>query len=213
MLPERRLGARGDGDELDVVAARVGDQRLQLDSLTGPGQGKQYVVGSDHAEVAVRGLGRVYEKGWAAGRGKGGRDLLADVAALADAGDDDAAASRAQDAQRVTERPAHGADKSRAQLAEALAFEIERSQRGRDRQPAQLLAAVNGSDFAQRPFSRRHGFVTPHAVSDALSVKSFLQFLSAVQRENAAANCSLSITKQTVNRPSLALFQRVQAFA
>ena len=45
----------------------------------------------DHAEVAVAGLARMHEERRRAGRGEGGRQLLADVPALADAGDDHAA--------------------------------------------------------------------------------------------------------------------------
>ena len=71
---------------------------LELDRLAGPGDGEDHVLARDHAEIAVARLGRMHEEGRRAGRGEGGGDLLADVAALADAGDDDAAARSLEDA-------------------------------------------------------------------------------------------------------------------
>ena len=50
----------------------------------------------DHAEIAVDGLGRVQEKSRAAGAGERRRDLVADVARFAHAGDDDAALASQQ---------------------------------------------------------------------------------------------------------------------
>ena len=54
----------------------------------------------DHAEVAVRGLGRVDEQRRRAGRGQRGRDLAGDMAGLADAGDDDAPLAGKQELHR-----------------------------------------------------------------------------------------------------------------
>ena len=48
-------------------------------------------LGRDHAEIAVARLGRMDELRRRAGRGEGGGDLARDMAALAHAGDDDAA--------------------------------------------------------------------------------------------------------------------------
>ena len=63
---------------------------VQLGGFAGPGHGNDRVVLGDHAEVAVIGFRRMDEQGRRAGGGQRGGDLGADMAALADAGDDDA---------------------------------------------------------------------------------------------------------------------------
>jgi hypothetical protein len=78
-LPPRRFHQRHDGQQLVVLA--------------GIGNGDQHVVAGDHAQVAMHGLGGMDEIGRGAGAGEGGGQLARDVAGLADAADDDAAAA------------------------------------------------------------------------------------------------------------------------
>ena len=59
--------------------------------------------GDDHAQVAVRGLGRMDEQRRRAGRGEGGGDLAGDLAGLAHAGDHHAAGGARQQLHRVGE--------------------------------------------------------------------------------------------------------------
>ena len=77
LLGQRRVGARGDGDQRHLEAARVGQDIAELDALARPGHGHDGVVARDHAEVAVAGLARMHEEGRRAGRGEGGGELLA----------------------------------------------------------------------------------------------------------------------------------------
>ena len=94
----------------------------------------------DHAEVAVARLARVDEEGGRAGRGEGGGDLAADVAGLAHAGDDHAAARLADQVDRRDEGGAEPvADRGR-ERGNAAGFGLERAQRRRD-QGAAVLAA------------------------------------------------------------------------
>lgn len=64
---------------------------LRLQALARPRHGDDGIVPGDHAEVAVIGFGRVDEERRCAGRGECRGQLRADMTALADAGDDDAA--------------------------------------------------------------------------------------------------------------------------
>ena len=73
-----------------LIAGRIG---ADLVALAGVGDREHDVARCDHAEVAVARLGRVDEQRRRAGRRQGGRDLAADVAALAHAHHDDAAAA------------------------------------------------------------------------------------------------------------------------
>ena len=90
--PSALSGIGGDGDEPDAEAARIVDQVLELDRLARPRQRQDHVVGGDHAEVAVARLAGMDEERGRAGRGEGRRDLAADMAGLAHAGDDHPAA-------------------------------------------------------------------------------------------------------------------------
>ena len=73
---------------------------LQFRALARPRHGDDGVVLGDHAEIAVIGFRRMDEEGRRAGRGERGGDLGADMAAFADAGDDDAAVDRAKPCRR-----------------------------------------------------------------------------------------------------------------
>ena len=97
-LRERGIGAGGHRDERHAEARGIEDDAAQLRRLARPGERQHHVVLGDHAEVAVARLGRMHEEGRCAGRGERRGDLGADVAALAHAGDDDAARRRARSA-------------------------------------------------------------------------------------------------------------------
>ena len=102
------VGLAGEGA---AGAARQRDQRLgqrpqrpqqpqDFLALAAVGQHEHGVVGVDHAEVAVDGLGGVEEIGAGAGGVEGAGDFQAHVGGLAGAGDGDAAGAFAGDAQK-----------------------------------------------------------------------------------------------------------------
>ena len=66
-------------------------------AFAGIRQGEDRVVDADHAEIAVARLGRMDELRRGAGRGQRRGDLARDMAAFADAGDDQPAAHRGAD--------------------------------------------------------------------------------------------------------------------
>jgi hypothetical protein len=86
---QRGIGARRDRDERHAKTPRVDDDVAQLGRLARPRQGDDDIVGRDGAEISVACFGGVDEEGGGSGRGQGRRDLRADMAALAHAGDDD----------------------------------------------------------------------------------------------------------------------------
>ena len=153
----------------------------------------------------------MHEEGRPSGGGERRRHLLADVAALADAGDDDASARGAQKPQRRPERVAHGPGQRLAQLGEPLALQIERAKCRRNRQAAQAPAALDALEFSHRPAGRRHGSYPPTPPA-TLRVKSFLQFPAPVQH-SAIPPSQPPYPKQTVNRRSLVFRHRLRAFA
>ncbi len=81
----------------------------------------------------MRGFARMNEKRRRARRGKGRGDLLADVAALADAGDDDAALDGHQAAHGFIERSGKRSVEILGELGQTLALEVERAHRRGDR--------------------------------------------------------------------------------
>ncbi len=131
-LGERALGVRGDGDQGHGEAPRIGDEIAELDGLAGPGEGENDVVAGDHAEIAVARLAGVHEIGWRPRGGEGARDFLPDMAALAHAGDDDAAAAAADHGDGVGETPAEVGAERCLERAQALGFELYRPRRRRD---------------------------------------------------------------------------------
>ena len=140
---ERALRLRRHGDEPDAEAPRIVDQVLELRGLARPRQRHDQVVGRDHAEVAVARLARMHEIGGRAGRGEGRRDLAADVARLAHAGDDQPALGGADAIDRGDERAAEPvADRGR-ERGDPAGFRIERAQRGGDERaaPSRLLSS------------------------------------------------------------------------
>ncbi len=98
---QRRAGARGDRHQRQAEAARVRDQVGQFGGLARIGQRQHRVARHDHAQVAVRGLGRVDEQRRRAGGGERGGDLAGDQAGLAHAGDHHAAGGARQQIDRV----------------------------------------------------------------------------------------------------------------
>ena len=78
----------------------------------------------------MAGLARMHEERRRAGGGEGGGELLADVPALADAGDDHAALGGGQRRHRPAEGGAQLLVERRPQALQALAFEIERARGG-----------------------------------------------------------------------------------
>ena len=109
LAAERALRARGHGDERNGVASGEGDDRREFDRLARPGQGEYDIAALQHAEVAVARLGRMDEGGGLTGRGERRRDLAGDVAGLAHASDDDAAARRGDRLHRLQEGVAEAA--------------------------------------------------------------------------------------------------------
>ena len=86
-------GALGDGDDGDAVALAIDQRIAQFAALARVRQREQGHVGPQHAQVAVAHFGGVDEEGVGAGRSQGRGDLVADMARLAHAGDDDIAGS------------------------------------------------------------------------------------------------------------------------
>jgi len=78
-------------------------QQRELVGLAGIRQHYDDVVGRDHAEIAVSGLGRVHEKRRRARRSKRRRELACDVARFTDPGNDDAPAAMQDQLHRVDE--------------------------------------------------------------------------------------------------------------
>ena len=100
---QRRVRPAGDGDQLGALTLDRGQDVENLHALAGVGDGDHHVVGRDHPEVAVTGFGRMHEEGWRSRAGQRRGDLAPDVAGLADAADDDAAAAGEDQADGVEE--------------------------------------------------------------------------------------------------------------
>src|SRR5499427_6703674 len=103
LLAKRGVRPGGYGDQRYLEAPRIGENVAELDAFPRPGNGDDRVIAHDHAEVAVARLARVHEESGCAGGGEGRRHLLADVPALADAGDDHSASGTGQDGHRTAE--------------------------------------------------------------------------------------------------------------
>ena len=89
-----RIRLLRDGDDVDAEAFDGGDDGEQFVRFAAVAEGEQRVLRRDDAEIAVHGFDRMHENGAGARRGERGRHFLADVAAFADAGDDEFAAAR-----------------------------------------------------------------------------------------------------------------------
>ena len=100
---QRGIGVAGDGDQLAALALDQRHDGQQFVVLAGVGKRDQHVVARDHAQVAMHGFGGMHEIGRRAGAGHGGGDLARDVAGLADAADDDAAAAGQDQRHRLRE--------------------------------------------------------------------------------------------------------------
>ena len=87
------VGLAGHAHQRHAQPAHRRQHGRELVALAAVADGQHHVARHHHAQVAVAGLGRVHEEGRRAGGGQRGGDLAADVAALAHAHHDDAAAA------------------------------------------------------------------------------------------------------------------------
>ena len=136
---QRGLGLAGHRHQRHAQAPHRRQDGRQLVALAAVADGQHHVAGHHHAQVAVAGLGRVHEERRRAGRRQRGGDLAADVAALAHAHHDDAAAAlqhrlhRAREAFALARRQPQ--QRARLDLEGALgqaqrAFGVEGARRG-----------------------------------------------------------------------------------
>ena len=120
-LGERGRGAAGERNERDGEALERGEQAEEFFGFAAVGEGDDGVARCEHAHVAVDGFRGMEEVRWSAGRTEGCGDLAGDDAALADAGDDDAAlACRCCDEliDRLGEGREHGGVEAEGELVE-----------------------------------------------------------------------------------------------
>ena len=129
----------GDRDQRDVEPARIGDDVGELGALARIRQGEHRVAGADHAEIAVARLGGMDEQRRRAGRGEGRGDLARDMAALADAGDDEPAARP----RRTGRAPRRMRRRARRELLQPVDLGADHPARdGKVMRQARLLPAV-----------------------------------------------------------------------
>ena len=86
---QQRIGVAAHADDGNTALVKVGDEAKQFVGLPRIGEGKDDVAVGDDAHITVEGVERVDEETGRAGAGKGGGYLVADVAALADARDNE----------------------------------------------------------------------------------------------------------------------------
>jgi len=79
-LAQRGRCTRSHRNHGNRKAGRIIDQVLHVGLLAGPRQRDDNVVGRDHAEITMAGLGGVHEKRGGAGGGKRGSDLARHMA-------------------------------------------------------------------------------------------------------------------------------------
>jgi CBS domain-containing protein len=127
-----RFRARRYRDQRNRKAPRIGDDTVQLDRFPRPRHGDDGVVTRDHAQIAVIGFRRMDEEGRGARRGKRGRELRADMAALADAGDDHPSGNARNRFDRVRERLGKPVVEGRRECGDAGLFGTQGSRRGKD---------------------------------------------------------------------------------
>ncbi len=84
----------GDGDDVNAKAFNGGNDGEQFVRLAAVAEGEQRVLRRYDAEIAVHGFNRMHENGAGARRGERGGHFLADMAAFANAGDDELTAAR-----------------------------------------------------------------------------------------------------------------------
>ncbi len=90
---EARFRLLRDGDDIDAEAFDGGDDGEQLIRFAAVAESEQRVLRRDDAEIAVHGFDGMHEDGAGACGSERGGHFLADVAAFADAGDDEFAAA------------------------------------------------------------------------------------------------------------------------
>lgn len=106
-LHQGRRGLRGDRDDRAASALGVLYHRTKLGRGAAVRQDDQKVAVRDHAEIAVRSLGRVDEKGGCSGRGERRRDLAGNMSRLADPADDHALTGSGDQRDRLGETVIH----------------------------------------------------------------------------------------------------------
>ena len=124
---------RGHGDQADTEAARIVDEVLEFSRLAGPRQRKDHIVGGDHAEIAMAGFGSMNEERRRASGSEGRCHLLADVAGLAETGDDEASLGVTHEFDSRIERAAEVRLQRVHQRGDAAGFRVEGAERGCDR--------------------------------------------------------------------------------
>lgn len=88
----QRTGFAGRyGDDRNIKAQGIIDQRVKLGGFSGFGERKDDIVHGDHAQIAMACLGGMDELGWRARGGQGGSDFTGYMAAFAHAGDNNPA--------------------------------------------------------------------------------------------------------------------------
>jgi len=144
-LGQYRAGVAGHADKGDAQALYQRQQGDDLAGGAGIGKRQYHIVRSDHAHVAVAGLGGVHEEGGGAGAGQGGSDLATDMPRLAHADHNDTALAGEDQFAGLYEA---GID-TRVQLLNCLDFQANGALRGFD----QLTALAHG--WRGRPIKSR----------------------------------------------------------
>ena len=89
---DRAVGPSHHGDEGNLPGLQQGQQLDQLGGGPALGDRDDHILLSDHAEVAVQGVGGVQERGWSAGAVQGGHGLPGHVRTFSDAREDESPA-------------------------------------------------------------------------------------------------------------------------
>jgi hypothetical protein len=126
MARESRLAAAGDRHQRHAEPLEHRKDRAQLLAFAGVADRQHEILRRHHAEVAVAGLGRVHEHRRRAGGGQRGGDLAPDVAALAHAHHDHAAAAGEHQVDGAHEGVGHRAGDARLQGEQRLRLDGER---------------------------------------------------------------------------------------
>ena len=219
-------GVAGHGDQTCAQPLERFEQRATSSSVSPEyDSASTHVVGLDHAEIAVHGLGGMQEERGRAGAGERGRDLAADDAGLAHAGDDHPAAAR-RGAAAPPGRSARRADRRAPRMAAASVSRTCRessaadgaTRDGRSSRPsrragrsADARAALRGSQAAGRGAARSAASlfalrrVLVHLQEDAVRRRprrrarqrlDVLGLAGGARRRPPPGSCSLCVTSK-----------------